>query len=198
MTSGSEPTMLAKRQSLPAVKVISTHLFTLKYSLATKQKTSLSAGTIAGIAVGAAVAGLVIIGLLVFFFSRMTRRRRERRAAAAGAAFAASSGVASPMTQYSTHAPPSIFHGQTGMSSQYARSIPPDRTRSPISGPSSPSAPMTASPALHIAPMELPSTTETRAPPLPAPPPIPKSGSANRADSLERHPAYSPTGGNFK
>ena len=195
----SEPTTLIKRESLPTVKVISTHLFTLKYNLATAQKSALSTGAKVGIAIGTVIGGLLILGLLSFFLARMMRRRRERRAAAAGAAFAANSGITSPMTAYSTYAA-SIFNGQTGMNGQYAGSLPPDRTRSPIADLRRLSSPLppAAAPATSTAPTELSSTTDPATPPPLSPPSVVKAGSSNREDSLERHPMYSPTGGNFK
>lgn len=197
VSSGPVPTTLAKRQSLQ-VHVITTHLFTLKYPLVPGKKSSLSKGAKVGIGIGCGVVGLILIGLTIFWISKMMRARRERRAAAAGAAFAAS-GIASPMTGYSTQAP-SMYGGRTGATSAYARSVAPDRARSPISPmPIHPmqmqSGGMTASPATQVAPMELPSEMPGRpSPPLPSPPNN-LGGSANRDDSLSRHPN---SGGNFR
>lgn len=196
VSSGPVPTTIRKRQSLEAVHVISTHLFTLKYNLAPTKKASLSQGAKAGIAVGVTIGGLLIISLLIFFFSRVMRRRRERRAAAASTAFAASSGIASPMTGYSTH-PASTLHGQTGTNSHAGRSVTQDQmlpsTSKQATKPSSPIG--MPRPPLNATPMELPADE-----PVPQPTaPLPKAtaGIPNKGGPLEQHPLYSPSGGNF-
>jgi len=195
VTSGPVPTMLQKRQSLQAVHVISTHLFTLRYNLVPAKKASLSQGAKAGIAVGATIGGLLIIGLLTFFFSRMMRRRRERRAAAAAAAFAANSGIASPMTGYSTH-PASTFHGQVGMNGHAGRFVPQGMHPSMSNQTTKPSSRNGASPPpLNATPMELPAAEPVAQPT--APPPEARAGFQGGAGPLEQHPFYSPTGGNL-
>lgn len=164
-------TIKPRAPAVPAVSVITTHLFTYKYDLAPQKVKPLSTGAIAGIVVGAGVGGIMIIGLLAGFIFRLRQKRREQRAMAAGSAFA--SRITSPVTGggISTH-PASVYSHATHQS-------PP-----PMGGmPYMPSSRvgtnnMAGNPPLasNVTPQELPGVN------------VP----------FEQHPGFSPSGGRFE
>ncbi|KAI4145310.1 MAG: hypothetical protein L6R39_003854 [Caloplaca ligustica] len=159
----------ALRPRLPAVSVITTHLFTYKYDLAPSKSHALATGAIVGIAIGAILGGLLLLTLLAAFIFNVRRRRREQRAMAAGSAFA--SGITSPITAggLSTY-PASVY------SHPPPQNPPMDAVAQMAPGRVGPSNRAGSPPvARNVTPQELPGAH------------VP----------FEQHPGFSPSGGRF-
>lgn len=205
---------LSLRQNIAPVKIISTHLFTLKYDLMPRHNSGLSTGAKVGIAVGAGIGGMLLLFLLVLLISRARRRGHKRKVAEASSAFV-SSGVVSPRTAGSTYPASNYSRAQTAISDRSGGAwTSPDRARSPISQPSvelpsqpssamapqPPTPPLPALPVVKsIAPQELSAAPVS---PTEMVPPVALASTEARAATpsaeFETHQFFSPTGGKFR
>ncbi|KAL8906710.1 MAG: hypothetical protein Q9207_001836 [Kuettlingeria erythrocarpa] len=176
LSTPTPPSIVRKKLSprvpaaVPAISVIQTNLFTYKYDLAPSKKKALSRSAIVGIAVGASIGGIFLVGLLATLIVNVRRRKREQRAMAAGSAFA--SGITSPVTAggVSTY-PTSVYSHATHQSPPPMGGMP--YMPHSLAG----AATVAGSPPLarNVTPQELPGTN------------VP----------FEQHPGFSPSGGRF-
>ena len=207
------PQSLSRRQNIAPVKIISTHLFTLKYNLKPPDKT-LSTGAKVGIAVGAGLGGILALFLLAILISRARRRGHERKLAPAGSALA-SSGIVSPRSPVSNYPASNYSRTHTAVSERSGAWTLPDQARLPMSPrsvelPSQPSSAM-AQPTQSTPPPNIPVAKaippqELAAVPVsptdPAVPPVLHTPMEQRAATpsaeFESHQYFSPTGGKFR
>ncbi|KAL8828827.1 MAG: hypothetical protein Q9191_002363 [Dirinaria sp. TL-2023a] len=211
LTDGSHP--LSRRQNIAPVKIISTHLFTLKYNLQPPDR-SLSTGAKVGIAVGAGLGGTLTLFLLAILISRSRRRGHERKLAEASSAVA-SSGVMSPRSPVSNYPASSYSRAHTAVSERSGAWTSPDRIRLPVSPPppsvelpsqrssAMPQQTQTPPPTNISAAKSRPPQELAAVPVSPTDPPVPsvlaltEQRAVTPSAEFETHQYFSPTGGKF-